>query len=181
MRVPSTIPWLGCRPSFRPVPVLPPSEGHRAWRLECCYGPFRASRRPKMRTRGAVLLRRRHSELRPGPSYERRVSVDQLAPFSNWADEAVAGRKLFALTHSSIGTTYASTTETADFLLAQESLERKAATTPPPRPGMAPIYRADGGDFHVMGFAGVNEQAPATTCTPSRFTLRISRALLLPH
>jgi hypothetical protein len=117
--------------------------------------------RPKDAARvDAVLLADGlHSNFEPGPSYERRVSVDQLAPFSNWADEAVAGRKLFALTHSSIGTTYASTTETADFLLAQESLERKAATTPPPRPGMAPIYRADGGDFHVMGFAGGNEQA----------------------
>jgi hypothetical protein len=117
--------------------------------------------RPKDAARvDAVLLADGlHSNFEPGPSYERRVSVDQLAPFSHWADEAVAGRKLFALTHSSIGTTYASTTETADFLLAQESLERKAATAPAPRPGMAPIYRADSADFHVLGFAGVNEQA----------------------
>jgi len=100
-----------------------------------------------------------HANFDPGPTYERHVSVDQLAPFSNWADEAVAGKKLFAITHSSIGTTYASTTETADFLLAQESLERQAATAPAPRPGMMPIYRADSGDFHVMGFTGVNEQA----------------------
>ena len=90
---------------------------------------------------------------------EHRIAVEQIAPFLTLADEAVAGKKLFAITHSAITTTYASTTQTADFLLAQESVDRVAPTAPAPRPGMTPTSRADSGNFHVMGFDGGNEQA----------------------
>ena len=42
---------------------------------------------------------------------------------SAFADEAVNGRRLFAVTHSAIATPYASTTETADYLLSFERLQ----------------------------------------------------------
>ena len=100
-----------------------------------------------------------HASFEPGGRTEHRIAVEQIAPFLTLADEAVAGKKLFAITHSAITTTYASTTQTADFLLAQESVDRVAPTAPTPRPGMTPTSRADSGNFHVMGFDGGNEQA----------------------
>src|SRR4051812_1489164 len=100
-----------------------------------------------------------HANFEPGGAYEHRIETEQMAPFVTFADEAVSGKKLFAITHSSILTPYASTTQTSDFLLAQENVERVPATIAPPRPGMLPQTRADAGNFHVMGFAGDNEQA----------------------
>jgi hypothetical protein len=100
-----------------------------------------------------------HADFEPGGEYEHRIAVEQIAPFVTFADEAVAGKKLFAITHSAIVTTYASTTQTTDFLLAQENIERVAVNTPAPRPGMTPRSRGDAGNFHVMGFDGNNEQA----------------------
>ena len=100
-----------------------------------------------------------HASFEPGGASEHRIAVEQIAPFLTYADEAVAGKKLFAITHSAITTPYASTTQTSDFLLAQENVEREAPTAAAPRPGMTPTSRADSGNFHVMGFAGGNEQA----------------------
>ena len=100
-----------------------------------------------------------HASFEPGGVTEHRIAVEQIAPFLTLADEAVAGKKLFALTHSSITTSYASTTQTSDFLLAQENVDRVPVSTPAPRPGMTPRTRGDAGNFHVMGFDGVNEQA----------------------
>jgi hypothetical protein len=100
-----------------------------------------------------------HANFEPGGVYEHRIETEQMAPFVTFADEAVSGKKLFAITHSSILTPYASTTQTSDFLLAQENVERVPANIAPPRPGMLPETRADAGNFHVMGFAGDNEQA----------------------
>ncbi len=92
---------------------------------------------------------------------ERRVSVDQMAPFTFFAEEAVAGHKLMAVTHSSIQTPYASTTETSDALLSQLGLERIPLNAVGPRPTMTMISRADAGDFHVEGYAGQDKAAHA--------------------
>jgi hypothetical protein len=100
-----------------------------------------------------------HASFEPGGRWEHRIAVEQMTPFLTFADDAVAGKKLFAITHSAIETPYASTTQTSDFLLAQENVERVPATLPPPRPGMTPVSRGDAGNFHVMGFSGGNEQA----------------------
>jgi hypothetical protein len=100
-----------------------------------------------------------HASFEPGGRTEQRIAIEQIAPFLTFADQAAAGKKLFALTHSAITTPYASTTQTADFLLAQENAERVPANIPPPRPGMTPRTRGDARDFHVMGFDGGNEQA----------------------
>jgi hypothetical protein len=100
-----------------------------------------------------------HADFEPGGEYEHRIAVEQIAPFVTFADAAVEGKKLFAITHSSIMTTYASTTQTTDFLLAQENVQRLPVNAAPPRPGMTWRSRGDSGSFHVMGFDGDNEQA----------------------
>jgi len=100
-----------------------------------------------------------HASFEPGGVSEHHIEVEQIAPFLTYADEAVAGKKLFALTHSAISTPYASTTQTADFLLAQENVDRVPPNMSAPRPGMIPSSRGDSGNFHVMGFEGGNEQA----------------------
>ena len=86
-----------------------------------------------------------HASIDPTNKYERHVMVDHMAPFTAFADEAVAGNKLFAITHSQIQTPYASTTETADFLLAQEGVTRAAPNLASPRPGMVMKSRGDAG------------------------------------
>ncbi|HVJ19581.1 MAG TPA: hypothetical protein VM686_29375 [Polyangiaceae bacterium] len=102
-----------------------------------------------------------HAGFEPDGKIKREVNVDQMAPFSLYMDEAVAGRKLMAITHSSIETPYASTTETANFLLAQHGVTRVPMQAQGPRPGMVMTSRADAGSFHLQGYAGGNEQAHA--------------------
>jgi hypothetical protein len=100
-----------------------------------------------------------HASIDPTNRFERHVSVDHMAPFTAFADEAVAGKKLFAITHSEIPTPYASTTETANFLLEQEGVARVRTNGAPLRPGMALKSRGDSGAFHVLHYAGGDEQA----------------------
>lgn len=126
------------------------------------YGSvFRILEKPVTAARvDAVLLADGlHAGFEHGRRNERRPATVQMAPFVSFADEAVAGKKLFALTHSSIGTPYASTTETANFLLSEVNVDRKPASLPPFRPGMSARSRADAESFHVLGFNGSNEAA----------------------
>src|SRR3954466_234737 len=89
----------------------------------------------------------------------RKVSALSMAPFTLFADEAIAGKKLFAITHSTIQTPYASTTETAEFLLDTEGLAVDRTEAPGPRPGMTRTSRADREGFHMLGFAGEDKAA----------------------
>ncbi|HEX3850199.1 MAG TPA: hypothetical protein VHW01_04485 [Polyangiaceae bacterium] len=89
----------------------------------------------------------------------RKVSAISMAPFTLFADEAIAGHKLFAVTHSSIQTPYASTTETAEFLLDTEGLAVDRHEQPGPRPGMTLTSRADREGFHMRGFSGEDKAA----------------------
>jgi hypothetical protein len=89
----------------------------------------------------------------------RKVNASSMAPFTLFADEAIAGRKLFAVTHSSIQTPYASTTETAEFLLDTEGLSVDRREQPGPRPGMTLTSRADREGFHMRGFSGEDKAA----------------------
>jgi hypothetical protein len=94
-----------------------------------------------------------------GSKWARKVNPAAMAPFTLYADEAVAGRKLFAISHSSIQTPYASTTETANFLLDVENIVPVVSSTPGPRPGMVLKVSADRGEFHVRGFGGDDKAA----------------------
>lgn len=89
----------------------------------------------------------------------RKVNASSMAPFTLFADEAIAGRKLFAITHSTIQTPYASTTETAEFLLDTEGVPVDRAQVPGPRPGMIRTSRADHEGFHLLGFSGEDKAA----------------------
>ncbi len=102
-----------------------------------------------------------HCGFEPDGKADRRVSVDQMAPFTFFAEEALAGHKLMAVTHSSIATPYASTTETSDFLLAQLGVSRIPQNAVGPRPSMTLISRADAGNLHVEGYAGQDKAAHA--------------------
>jgi hypothetical protein len=94
----------------------------------------------------------------------RRKGVDPLLmdPFAELAEHAVAREKLFALTHTQIRTPdYASTSETADYLLQVVRLGRFETHQPGPRRDMWQTSYADGGAFHVRGYAGDSKQAHA--------------------
>jgi hypothetical protein len=141
------------------------------------YGAiFRIIDRQKDATRvDAVLLSDGlHAGFEPDGKRERQVNIEQMAPFSFYMDEAVKGRKLMAITHSSIETPYASTTETASFLLSQHGIDRVVTDVQGPRPSMTQTSRADAGNFHLQGFAGGNEAAHADH-------LHAFGDLLLPH
>ncbi len=93
------------------------------------------------------------------PVGKRKVNALSMAPFTLFADEAIAGHKLFAVTHSAIQTPYASTTETAEYLLDAEGLPVDRREIPGPRPGMTLTSRADANGFHMRGFAGEDKAA----------------------
>lgn len=119
----------------------------------------------------AILLEPRHFEavdavlLMDGmhTSYipERKVLADSgtldttnLAAFANLARAAVRGEKRFLVTHSEIFPgTFASTTETADWLLQAIGVRRKPALEWGPR-GMQQTSSVRAGQFELMGFAG---------------------------
>jgi hypothetical protein len=66
----------------------------------------------------------------------------------------MAGKKRFLITHSEIFPgTFASTTETADWLLDELRLARTAVLKWGPR-GMQQLSEASSGGFELLGFAG---------------------------
>jgi hypothetical protein len=85
----------------------------------------------------------------PGP-----LETDPLQPFVEFAKAAVAGRKTLIVTHSEIFPgTFASTTETSDYVLNQLGLKRKPVLKWGPV-GMQQTSEVRAGHFRLMGFAG---------------------------
>lgn len=77
-----------------------------------------------------------------------------LAAFARFARAAMRGEKRFVVTHSEIFPgTYASTTETADWLLRELGLRRARRLRWGPR-GMQQLSEVRAGRFEVLGFAG---------------------------
>jgi hypothetical protein len=82
------------------------------------------------------------------------LDTTNLAAFADFARAAVRGEKRFIVTHSEIFPgTYASTTETADWLLHALDLRRTAVLRWGPR-GMQQLSEVSAGHFEVLGFAG---------------------------
>jgi hypothetical protein len=82
------------------------------------------------------------------------VNALQIDAFSDFAKEAAAGRKLMFVSHSSIiPPGYASTTETANFLIHEVGGAPKASKGSGPL-GLELISRYTRGNFHVRGFSG---------------------------
>ena len=82
------------------------------------------------------------------------LDTSNLASFAAFARAAIRGEKRFVVTHSEIFPgTFASTTETADWLLHTLGLRRTAVVQWGPR-GMQQLSAVDAGEFHLLGFAG---------------------------
>jgi hypothetical protein len=82
------------------------------------------------------------------------VNALQIQAFTDYAKEAAAGRKLMFVSHSSIiPPGYASTTETANFLIHEVGGAPKASRGAGPL-GLELISRYSQGNFHVRGFSG---------------------------
>jgi hypothetical protein len=90
---------------------------------------------------------------KPGPT-ESQLETDGLQIFLQFARDAVAGKKQMLITHSEIFPgTFASTTETADWLLQQLGLRRKAVVRWGPMQTQQ-LSEVKQSHFHLIGFAG---------------------------
>ncbi len=89
---------------------------------------------------------------------ERRVDPRDMAPFLAFARRAAAGNAIFVLAHSAQPTPYASTTETADYLLTELGIPRTAAPIVGDDP-FAVVSQADRSGFVVFGHAGDGKEA----------------------
>jgi LysM repeat protein len=80
----------------------------------------------------------------------------QLQPFVDFANQAVQGNKFMFVSHSSIiPPGYASTTETANFLIQKQRGRPRAVRPRGSDPmGLDLIARYDRGNFHVRGYQG---------------------------
>jgi len=104
-----------------------------------------------------LLLDGMHTSYVPeGVVMEKGGSLDpkNLEAFVRFAEEAVKGNKRFLITHSEIFPgTFASTTETADYLLKALGLKRTPVLKWGPN-GMQQLSEVHAGHFELMGFAG---------------------------
>jgi hypothetical protein len=90
---------------------------------------------------------------KPGVA-ESGLEADHLEIFLKFARDSVAGRKTMVITHSEIVPgTFASTTETADWLLAHLKLKRRRVSQPGPM-AMQEMSEVRAGKFRLMGYAG---------------------------
>jgi hypothetical protein len=82
------------------------------------------------------------------------LDTTNLAAFANFARAAMRGEKRFLVTHSEIFPgTFASTTETADWLIRALGLRRAPVLRWGPR-GMQQLSEVRAGGFELLGFAG---------------------------
>lgn len=94
-----------------------------------------------------------YTDGKPGPQ-ESKIDTEPLQPIAEFAREAIAGRKRLIITHSEIFPgTFASTTETADWLLRELGVKRRAVLEWGPMKTQQ-ISVAKSGSFHLLGFAG---------------------------
>jgi hypothetical protein len=103
---------------------------------------------------GVLLM----DSLHTGYTSNSKVEPQALQMFLDFAREAVAGRKRMMITHSEIVPgTFASTTETADYLLNKLGLRRIPAVQIGPA-SLQQRTRVRKGQFEVIGFAGSSGQ-----------------------
>jgi hypothetical protein len=131
--------------------------GLTAW--SAGYGAVRAILRSPAgyeRVRFVLLLDALHAgyaDGKPGP-LESKLVADDLDVFVKFARDAAAGKKQMLVTHSEVFPgTFASTTETADYLLRELKVKRKAVLEWGPL-GMQQLSDMRGGKFRLMGYAG---------------------------
>ncbi len=124
------------------------------------HGAIRAIlREPRhfARVNAVLLLDGMHTSYVPeGQVLEKGGALDStnLVAFRDFARAAVAGEKRFVVSHSEIFPgTFASTTETSDWLIRSLGLKRTAVLQWGPR-GMQQLSEVRAGRFEVLGFAG---------------------------
>jgi hypothetical protein len=89
-----------------------------------------------------------------GPSQTSEIETENLQIFLQFARDAVAGRKQMIVTHSEIFPgTFASTTETTDWLLGQLGLKRRPVVRWGPM-GTQQLSEIRAGNLSVIGYAG---------------------------
>ena len=94
-----------------------------------------------------------HVGYEPGKRHQ--LNSLQMEPFTLFSYQAAAGEKLMGITHSAIVPPgYASTTQTADYLLKVQGLDRQPTRVPASRPGMVLVSHAEQGSFYVRGYEG---------------------------
>lgn len=117
------------------------------------YGAIRAILRNEdavARVDGILLLDGLHT----GYLDDRKLETEKLQPFVRYARLASEGEKVFVDLHSEVFPgTFASTTETADFLLTSLGMRRTPVLAWGPV-GMQQVSAACKGKFRVLGFAG---------------------------
>lgn len=145
---------VGRRPSWTSVTLTSWSAGYGAVRAILGHQDGRS------RVDAAVLLDGLHAsyvidgDASAPRSKDPAVKVEDIDVFTRYAAEAAAGRTRFWVTHSEVYPgTYASTTDTANALLASLGLQRRPVLKHGPL-GMQQLSEAGRGNFHVLGFAG---------------------------
>lgn len=94
-----------------------------------------------------------YTDGKPGP-LESKIDTTTLAPIASYAREAIAGRRHLLITHGEIFPgTFASTTETADWLLGELGIQRHAVLVWGPMKTQQ-LSVARKGFFHLVGLAG---------------------------
>ena len=94
-----------------------------------------------------------YTEGKPGP-LESKIGTENLEIWVTLGRDAMAGRKRAIVTHSEIFPgTFASTTETADYLLGQLKVARKPVLKWGPM-GLQQLSEARAGRFLLIGYAG---------------------------
>jgi hypothetical protein len=108
------------------------------------------------RVDGVLLIDGMHTDYvdgKPGP-LESALEPGNLEIWLQLARDAIAGRKRMVATHSEIFPgTYASTTETADYLVAQLGVRRRAVLKWGPM-GTQQLSDIRAGKFRLLGYAG---------------------------
>lgn len=94
-----------------------------------------------------------YNDGKPGP-LESDLERKPLEPFLQFGKLAIEGSKVMVLTHSTVFPgTFASTTETSDYLVAELQLHRRAVLEWGPG-GMQQLSEASAGKLLIQGFAG---------------------------
>jgi hypothetical protein len=89
-----------------------------------------------------------------GDATDRKVNPENMAGFLKFAREAVEGRKRLVISHTQLPTpTYASTVETADYLIAQLGGRREMISENWPG-DLKLLSRFQKGQLEILGFAG---------------------------
>ena len=135
---------------FDPIALTAWSAGHGAIREILAVPEYYA------RVQKVLLIDGLHTGYvgeKPGP-LESQLEPDHLEIFLKFARDAVAGRKTMVITHSEIFPgTFASTTETADWLLSKLGLRRNPVLRWGPMCTQQ-LSEARAGKFLLLGYAG---------------------------